>query len=434
MEQGHIQNSFQDLDGAYSHLIHLQEVNKELKKQTEHLDRSNTMASFQQPSMRMSMRQLINQEPSGVGDSSCHSFPIPFASSAAVTDSDAALASSPEQTPISICRLIALNKLEIPILLLGTIAAVSQGKLIQRIRSMCFEKVVHMEGCWFDEPEHSNGFINARLSADAATVHSLVGDALAEMISNAASKVVALVISFHMSWQLALILLALVPLLGINVYVQVKFMKGFSADAKVFFPLAVAAIGVSQSNSLGSDSTKTRRATSSMFAIIDRKSKIDPSDKSGMTLENVQGEIEFQHVSFKYPLRPDVQIFQDLSFPIPAGKGIIKMSLRTQFVPIALVRESGSGKSTVVSLLQRLYDPDSGLITLDGVEIRKFQVKWLTQQMGLVRQELVLFNDTIRANIAYGKQGNASGAEILDASKLANAHKFISGLHQVRPF
>lgn len=100
---------------------------------------------------------------------------------------------------------------------------------------------------------------------------------------------------------------------------------------------------------------------------------------------------------------------------------------------MALVGESGSGKSTVISLLQRFYDPDSGDITLDGIEIQKFQVKWLRRQMGLVSQEPVLFNDTIRANIAYGKEGKATEAEIVEAAELANAHKFISGLQQVRP-
>ncbi|GJX44864.1 ABC transporter B family member 21-like protein [Tanacetum coccineum] len=91
---------------------------------------------------------------------------------------------------------------------------------------------------------------------------------------------------------------------------------------------------------------------------------------------------------------------------------------------VALVAESGSGKSTVISLLQRFYNPDSGAITLDGVELQKFQLKWLRLLMGLVSQEPVLFNDTIRANISYGKHGQATEAEIIAASE------FICGLHQ----
>lgn len=84
----------------------------------------------------------------------------------------------------------------------------------------------------------------------------------------------------------------------------------------------------------------------------------------------------------------------------------------------------------MTSLLQRFYDPNSGHITLDGVEIQNFHLKWLRQQMGLVIQEPVLFNDTIRANIAYGKEGKATEAEILAASESANAHTFISGLQE----
>lgn len=98
---------------------------------------------------------------------------------------------------------------------------------------------------------------------------------------------------------------------------------------------------------------------------------------------------------------------------------------------VALVGESGSGKSTVISLLLRFYEPDSGRITLDGTQTTRLQLKWLRQQMGLVSQEPVLFNDTIRSNIAYGKEGNASESEIVAAAESANAHKFISCLEQV---
>jgi len=95
---------------------------------------------------------------------------------------------------------------------------------------------------------------------------------------------------------------------------------------------------------------------------------------------------------------------------------------------VALVGESGSGKSTVIALLERFYDTDSGKILLDDVELHALKVSWLRQQVGLVAQEPVLFNDTIRANIAYGKQGEASEEEIVAAAEAANAHQFISAL------
>ena len=95
---------------------------------------------------------------------------------------------------------------------------------------------------------------------------------------------------------------------------------------------------------------------------------------------------------------------------------------------VALVGESGSGKSTVISLIERFYDPDSGVILLDGKNLKSLKLSWLRQQLGLVGQEPVLFNDTIRANIAYGKEGEVSEEEIIAAAEAANAHRFISSL------
>ena len=107
-------------------------------------------------------------------------------------------------------------------------------------------------------------------------------------------------------------------------------------------------------------------------------------------------------------------------------QNLISMTLSLQTV--ALVGESGSGKSTVIALLERFYDPESGKIFLDDVELQTLKVSWLRQQVGLVAQEPVLFNDTIRANIAYGKQGGVSEEEVIAAAEAANAHTFIAAL------
>nr|CAB3478026.1 unnamed protein product [Digitaria exilis] len=187
---------------------------------------------------------------------------------------------------------------------------------------------------------------------------------------------------------------------------------------KVFFALVLATIGVSQASALASDATKARDSAISIFSILDRKSKIDSSSDDGMVPENVTGNIDFNNVSFKYPSRPDVQIFSDFTLHIPSGK------------TVALVGESGSGKSTIIALLERFYDPDSGGISLDGVEIKSLKVSWLRDQMGLVGQEPVLFNDTIRVNITYGKSGEVTEEEVMAVAKAANAHEFISGLPQ----
>lgn len=106
-------------------------------------------------------------------------------------------------------------------------------RLVRRIRIMVFQKVLCMEMGWFDHPDNSSGAIGARLSADAAAVRGLVGDSLSLLVQNMASAVAGLVIAFEASWELALIMLAILPLIGLSGYAQVKFMQGFSADAKV---------------------------------------------------------------------------------------------------------------------------------------------------------------------------------------------------------
>lgn len=84
----------------------------------------------------------------------------------------------------------------------------------------------------------------------------------------------------------------------------------------------------------------------------------------------------------------------------------------------------------MIGLIERFYDPDSGHILLDGANVQKLKLSWLRQQMGLVSQEPILFNETIRTNIAYGKQGEATEQEIITATRAANAHNFITALPQ----
>lgn len=207
----------------------------------------------------------------------------------------------------------------------------------------------------------------------------------------------------------------------------------------------LATIGISQTSAMASDSTKAKDSAISIFALLDRKSQIDSSSDEGRTLANVKGNIDFRHVSFKYPTRPDVQIFSDFTLHIPSGKVIQFICLLHSYIfcinissnllygfmqTIALVGESGSGKSTAIALLERFYNPESGTILLDEVEIKSLKVNWLRDQMGLVGQEPVLFNDTIRANIAYGKHGDVTEEELIKAAKASNAHEFISSLPQ----
>ncbi|KAK2412279.1 ABC transporter B family member [Trifolium repens] len=579
VEKGTHADLTKDPNGAYSQLIRLQEINKDSSEQYDAND-SDKLENIVDSGRESSQRSL-SRGSSATRNSSNNSFkasnssnnsfkasnfiPTTLVRGSGFAPSAEAASFKSKTQDVPFLRLAYLNKPEIPVLLIGTLAAAVTGamlpilglllskmintffepadklrkdskfwalifisfgvasfafhplrsyffavagsKLIKRIRLMCFEKIIHMEVGWFDKAENSSGSLGARLSTDAASIRSLVGDALGLLVQDIATVITALVISFEANWQLSLIIIVLVPLILVNGHFQIKSMQGFNTDAKklyeeasqvandavgnirtvsafcaeekvmelyqnkcvvpvqtgkrqglvsgigfafsifflfcvyacsfyagaqlvehgktsisevfqVFFSLNMAAVAISQSGFMAPGASKAKCSAASILAILDQKSKIDTSGESGMILEDVNGEIEFHSVTFKYPTRPDVHIFKNLSLTIHSGQ------------TVALVGESGSGKSTVISLLQRFYDPDSGQIKLDGTEIQKLQLKWFRQQMGLVSQEPVLFNDTIRANIAYGKGGNATETEIIAAAELANAHKFISSLQQ----
>jgi ATP-binding cassette subfamily B (MDR/TAP) protein 1 len=149
--------------------------------------------------------------------------------------------------------------------------------------------------------------------------------------------------------------------------------------------------------------------------LIRRVPNIDSESGAGDVLDNVTGEVEFRNVEFCYPSRPKSPIFVNFSLHVPAGR------------TVALVGDSGSGKSTVIALLERFYDPSAGEVTLDGVDIRRLRLKWLRAQMGLVSQEPALFATSIRENILLGKE-DATEEEVVAAAKAANAHSFISQL------
>lgn len=154
-----------------------------------------------------------------------------------------------------------------------------------------------------------------------------------------------------------------------------------------------------------------------MFETIERKPNIDSYSTDGKVLDDIKGDIELKDVYFTYPARPDEQIFRGFSLFISSG------------TTVALVGQSGSGKSTVVSLIERFYDPQTGEVLIDGINLKEFQLKWIRSKIGLVSQEPVLFTASIKDNIAYGKE-DATIEEIKAAAELANASKFVDKLPQ----
>ncbi|EPN4955415.1 lipid A ABC transporter ATP-binding protein/permease MsbA [Vibrio diabolicus] len=150
-------------------------------------------------------------------------------------------------------------------------------------------------------------------------------------------------------------------------------------------------------------------ASQTLFALID----LEPEKNEGkLTVERANGDVSVKNVSFTYT-GAEKPALENVSFDIPRGK------------TVALVGRSGSGKSTIANLFNRFYDVDSGSITLDGHDIREYELKNLRQQFALVSQNVHLFNDTIANNIAYATDGKYERSDIEKAAKLAHAMEFI---------
>jgi len=170
--------------------------------------------------------------------------------------------------------------------------------------------------------------------------------------------------------------------------------------------------------------TTSVAAAGKIFNTIDRASPLNPMSDEGKKLENVEGTVELKNIRHIYPSRAEVVVMEDVNLKVPAGK------------TTALVGASGSGKSTIVGLVERFYDPVGGQVYLDGHEISKLNLRWLRHQISLVSQEPTLFGTTIFGNIQHGLIGTKHEKDLIEqqralienAAKMANAHDFILGL------
>eukprot|EP01066_Platyproteum_vivax_P018765 Platyproteum_vivax@DN7597_c0_g1_i11.p1 len=203
----------------------------------------------------------------------------------------------------------------------------------------------------------------------------------------------------------------------------------FNQMMRVFFALTMAAQSIAFSSANVTDNGKAKSAAGRVFRIIDRESKINASSEEGRKEGINGGEIQLTNVGFFYPNRRDVQVFKAVDFTIESG------------TTVALVGATGCGKSTVVQLVERFYDIEAcvlldtadekkqvfqmGDITIDGVKLSDYNLKYLRSQIGLVSQEPVLFDQSIMENIRWGKP-EATDEEVHTAAKMANAYDFVS--------
>ena len=434
-------------------------------------------------------------------------------------------------------------------------------RLTKRMRGDLFRAILRKDVTWFEDEENSAGVLASRLSTDVKLVRLVAGQSVAATLETCSALLTGTIIAAVASWQVFLVMLALVPLLGITEALQftamqssegkireelsdstsklhemiagIREVQAFSlqrvgidniekrikdtiipvssraaiakgvtmgiinaaqffvyalafwaggkliSSGKVEFDdflqalwaMAFAGSGLGQAALFAGDAAKAAAAVTAVFKTLDYIPTIDSepwenngaADKdtlepkvrqiSNETLKDGQGELS--QVNFAYPTRKGAKIFDQIDLTIPSGR------------VVALVGASGSGKSTVVQLLLRFYDPISykegvdgddlvdvlvddgnlkttdGVVKLDGVDIREKDLRWLRSNMGYVGQEPVLFNDTgeyfyafcgtrililavlaVYNNIAMGKQG-CTRAEVEAAARSANAYDFI---------
>uniref|UniRef100_M8CEX9 ABC transporter B family member 1 n=1 Tax=Aegilops tauschii TaxID=37682 RepID=M8CEX9_AEGTA len=366
-----------------------------------------------------------------------------------------------------------------------------------RMRIRYLQAALKQDVSFFDTDVRTSDVIYA-INADAVIVQDAISEKLGNLIHYMATFVAGFVVGFTAAWQLALVTLAVVPLIAViggltaatmgklssksqdalssasniaeQALSQIRIVQSFVGEQRVaqaysaalavaqsigyrngfakglglggtyftvfccyalllwygghlvrghhtngglaiatMFSVMIGGLGLGQSAPSMAAFAKARVAAAKIFRIIDHTPGIT---KEGVELESVTGRLELRNVEFAYPSRPDTPILRRFSLSVPAGK------------TIALVGSSGSGKSTVVSLIERFYDPSSGQIMLDGVELKDLKLRWLRSQIGLVSQEPALFATSIRENLLLGRE-EASQVEMEEAARVANAHSFI---------
>ncbi|KAG2188229.1 hypothetical protein INT44_000981 [Umbelopsis vinacea] len=375
----------------------------------------------------------------------------------------------------------------------------------RRIRQLYVHSILRQDMGWFDMADE--GSLTTRLASDTNMIQDGISEKFGLFIQGIAQFITGIVIAFVKGWNLAVVILATLPLMGLCAGLMGKYISKYSimaqnayADAGsvaeqafsgirtvfsftlakrfadrydvqlerayvvgkkrglvigagfgsfmfilfatyglafwygaqlvmqskmsganvlvVFISMIIGAMSLVQVPPNLAAVSSARGAAYKIFQTIDRVPTIDPDDESGIKPTKVIGNIEFKNVQFKYPTRPDVTILKNLSLEVKPG------------MTVAFVGPSGSGKSTSVQLLQRFYDPLSGSVSLDGHDLRELNLRWLRSNIGVVSQEPVLFNMTIKQNLLMGASHEVTEDEVIEACKKANCYNFITQLPQ----
>eukprot|EP00106_Octopus_bimaculoides_P004854 XP_014772296.1 PREDICTED: multidrug resistance protein 1-like [Octopus bimaculoides] len=338
---------------------------------------------------------------------------------------------------------------------------ISTEKQIFYMRKKLMINILRQNLSWFDE--NTPGKLSSCLSDALIKISSGLGNNIGTLVQTLSGTVAALVIAFVYQWKLSLVMFSLTPVLGLATYIMTRVTKdmtekelnayakaGDVAEEAISSIRTVVAFGGEAKESSRYEklldiakkasvkkgfvtgvatgffwfsifgyyalgfwyAAKIIREDNYSVADVLIEPSIDNLSKRGKSAENIEGRITFKEVYFRYPSRPDVPVLTGLNFVAEPGK------------TVALVGTSGCGKSTVIQLIQRLYDIHSGEILIGGKSISEYNVGSLRKVIGVVNQEPVLFGTSIKENIRDGDE-KATDGDIIAAAKEANAHDFI---------
>ncbi|KAI6183752.1 Multidrug resistance protein pgp-3 [Aphelenchoides bicaudatus] len=356
-------------------------------------------------------------------------------------------------------------------------------RLTMRLRIECFKNLLRQDGEFYDQLNHSTGHLTNRLNSDAPNVQSAIDQRLADALQGIVALICGVSVAFFFSTTMAPIglvspmfivftqmclnytvrrrmhkglghcgkqeyfynsfltesrkphrrvlirgLLQALSFAFTASYTSVNFgiayssglllIKGGSATPfqvfQVIEALNMAAFSIITTGTYLPEYARAKASAALMFKMINEKPHIDSCDNEGLK-PDISGEISLNKVQFTYPNGGGHTVMNDFSVSASRGQ------------TLALVGPSGSGKSTTIQLLERYYDTADGSVNIDGVDVRKLNIRHVRENMTLVGQEPTLFNLTIAENISYGIP-SLKMEDVVAAAKLANIHTFISAL------
>ncbi|MCX5703382.1 MAG: ABC transporter ATP-binding protein [Candidatus Omnitrophica bacterium] len=307
-------------------------------------------------------------------------------------------------------------------------------KVIRDVRNQVYDRLQSLSLEYFTQKR--SGELVSRITNDVKLIENAVSYALTDLIYQSLNVIAFAIMTFIINWRLAFISVAVLPMVAIPMYSVGKVLRKLSRKSQEkiadinsllveegeisfgMFTLFMAALlslikpfkKLSQANSI---MEQALAASSRIYEVLETKPTVVENAKA-REFSGFKESIVFEKVWFSYEKQ---EILKDINLEVKIGS------------MLAIVGPSGTGKTTFVDLIPRFYDPGKGRILIDGIDTRELSLKSLRKQIGIVTQETILFNDTVRANIAYGSPA-ASQAEIEEAALKAHAHDFISHFPQ----